>query len=277
MQYKPFHNQLVKSGFPAFVRTVFCHLLDELACKVLRFTSESPFASFNRIRIQDGTSFALKSTLAETWPGRFTTISPAAVELHVDFDLMSEMVNRVDLTPDSALERESLPAAEELIDELLLADRGYFGTQYLQAVDKAGGFFIVRGKANMSPLILKAIHPDGRELKQFRNQRLKPVKHRLSKYQSVDLTVRFTTGGKNFECRIVVHPNLCGDNIPRYLVTNLDSEVFGPEDISDGYRLRWQIELLFKEWKSHGNLRAFDTGKSTSPKGLSGRRCALQP
>lgn len=268
VQYKPFHNQLVKSGFPRFVRSVLCRLLDELACNVLRFTPHSPFATFKRIRIQDGTSFALKSTLADTWPGRFTTISPAAVELHVDFDLMSEMVNRVELSPDSAPERESLPAADELVGELLLADRGYFGMGYLHTVDSAGGFFIVRGKADINPLILKALRPDGLEAKRFREQRLKDVKHLVSKYDCLDLTVCFTTHGKKFQCRLVVHPNLCGDGTPRYLVTNLDPETFSPEQVSDGYRLRWQIELLFKEWKSHANLHAFDTGKSTIAEGL---------
>ena len=64
VRYKPFHNQLVKAGFPQFVRSVLCRLLDELACNVLRFTPESPFARFNHIRIQDGTSFALKSSLS---------------------------------------------------------------------------------------------------------------------------------------------------------------------------------------------------------------------
>ena len=274
VQYKPFHNQLVKPGFPAFVRAVLCRVLDELACKVLRFTPESPFARFTHIRIQDGTSFALKSTLADTWPGRFSTISPAAVELHVDFDLMSEMVNRVELSPDSSAEVQFLPPANELAGELLLADRGYFTTEYLKAVDTAGGAFIVRGKENMNPLILKAIGPDGQVLKRFQSQRLKAVKHRLSKYHSVDLTVRFTLPHKKgkkrqtFDCRIVVHPNLCGDEVPRYLVTNLDAEAFNPEHVSDGYRLRWQIELLFKEWKSHANLHAFDTGKPNIAEGL---------
>jgi hypothetical protein len=271
VQYKPFHNQLVKAGFPRFVRAVLCRLLDELACNVLRFTPESPFARFNHIRIQDGTSFALKSTLSDIWPGRFTTISPAAVELHVDFDLMSEMVNRVELTPDSASERASLPAAQELAGDLLLADRGYFGAPYLQAVDTAGGFFIVRGKSDINPLIVGAFLPDGREVKRFRNRRLKKVKPLLSKYDCLDLKVCFTGNKldqKAFECRLVVHPNLCGDETPRYLVTNLDAEDFSPEQISDGYRLRWQIELLFKEWKSHGNLRAFDTGKSNIAEGF---------
>jgi len=271
VQYKPFHNQLVKAGFPEFVRAVLCRMLDELACNVLRWSPESPFARFGHIRIQDGTSFALKRSLANVWPGRFTTISPAAVELHVEFDLMSEMVNRVELTPDSTSERASLPGAHDLAGDLLLADRGYFGMPYLQAVDTAGGFFIVRGKSDMNPLILKATGPDGREVERLRDRRLKEAKHLLSKYECLDLTVRFTgkdLDDKQFECRLVVHPNLRSDETPRYLVTNLDAEDFSPEHISDGYRLRWQIELLFKEWKSHANLHAFDTGKPTIAEGL---------
>lgn len=89
IQYKPFHNQLAKRGFPLFARLMLIRLLNDLACGVLRFTPYSPFARFEHIRIQDGTSFALKPALTDTFPGRLTTISPAAVELHVNLDLMS--------------------------------------------------------------------------------------------------------------------------------------------------------------------------------------------
>ncbi len=268
LQYKPFHNQLAKRGFPAFVRLVLSRLLNELACDVLRFSPDSPFAQFEHIRIQDGTSFALKPALAELFPGRFTTISPAAVELHVDLDLMSEMMNRVELSADSVAERHCLPAPEDVTGGLLLADRGYFSKAYLQAVERAGGFFIVRGKANMNPLILKAMGPNGRELKRLRNQRLKDVSGRLSKYDCVDMRVCFDSQGEPFECRLVVHPNLRQDDTPRYLVTNLSAKHFTPEQVSDGYRLRWQIELLFKQWKSHANLRAFDTANPNIAEGL---------
>jgi hypothetical protein len=43
---------------------------------------------------------------------------------------------------------------------------------------------IVRGTANLNPLILKAIGHDGREVKRFRQQRLNAVKSRLSKYET---------------------------------------------------------------------------------------------
>ena len=55
---------------------------------------------------------------------------------------------------------------------------------------------------------------------------------------------------------------------PRYLVTNLAREAFSVEHISDAYRLRWQIELLFKEWKSHANLHLFDTSNPNIAEGL---------
>ena len=270
MCYKPFHNQLAKRGFAHFTRLMLTRLLNELACSVLRFTPDSPFACFKQIRIQDGTSFAVKPTLAGTFPGRFTTVSPAAVELHVSLELSSETVNQVTLSADSAAERQYLPSPEELIEELLLADRGYYSKGYLRELDAAGGYFIVRGKSDMNPVIRKAIGPDGREIKAFESKPLKAVKGRLHKYQCLDLDVRFGDDADEdvFNCRLVVHPHLREDGAVRYLITNLARESFTPEQISDGYRLRWQIELLFKEWKSHANLRAFDTGNPNIAEGL---------
>jgi hypothetical protein len=268
MHYKPFHNQLSKPGFPVFMRLMLSRLLNELACEVLRFAPDCPYARFEHIRMQDGTSFALKPALTNTFPGRFTTISPAAVELHVDLDLLSEGLNRVALSADSEGERQFLPDAQEVTGALLLADRGYVSLDYMRSLDAAKGCFIIRGKANMNPLILNAIGADGSELEAFVDQRLNAVKGQLSQHDCVDMTVRFGTGVKAFECRLVVHPNLRGDDTPRYLVTNLERKAFTPEQISDGYRLRWQIELLFKEWKSHANLRAFDTANPNIAEGL---------
>jgi hypothetical protein len=265
--YKPFHNQLAKSQFPTFVRLLLSRLLGELACEVLRFSASSPFARFEHIRIQDGTSFAVKPALAGTFPGRFTTISPAAVELHADLDLMSEVMNRVVLSPDSSAERQFLPDAQEVAGGLLLADRGYFSRDYLRDIDSAGGHFIVRAGKSINPLIVHALDPQGGEVKRLLNRRLKEVMGKLKRFEYLDLVVRFQTSNGPWECRLVVHPHLKAKEV-RYLATNLDPQAFTPEHVSDGYRLRWQVELRFKEWKSYAHLQAFDTANPHITEGL---------
>jgi hypothetical protein len=267
VRYKPFHNQLAKPGFAVFMRELLSRLLNELACEVLRFRPDSPFTRFTHIRIQDGTSFALKSTLADTFPGRWRKQKPAAVELHVDLDVFSEAMNRVVLSPDSMPERQFLPEPHEAAGGLVLADRGYYAQTYLRALNDAGAAFIVRAKRDITPLIVEAIDPTGRTVKGFANRRLSEVRSKFSRYEHLDLTVQFAHPDGPWRCRLIVHRNPTAD-CPRYLLTNLDRESFSVEHISDGYRLRWQIELLFKEWKSYSNLQAFDTSNAAIAEGL---------
>ncbi len=151
------------------------------------------------------------------------------------------------------------------------SNRAYFAKGYLQAVDQAGGSFIVRGKPSSNPLIPKAIGSDGREVTAFRQRRLKEVKEQLTQYACLDMTVSFDSRSEPFDCRLVVHPNIRANEAPRYLLTNPDPEAFSPEQVSDGYRLGWQIELLFKEWKLRANLHAFDTANANIAVGLAAR------
>ena len=83
----------------------------------------------------------------------------------MELDLLSEVVNRVALSPDISPEREFLPPPHEVSGGLLLADRGYYDQSYFQALDEARSGFIIRGMANINPVIIEAFDPDGRELK----------------------------------------------------------------------------------------------------------------
>ncbi|WP_428848365.1 transposase [Shewanella electrodiphila] len=47
-------------------------------------------------------------------------------------------------------------------------------------------------------------------------------------------------------------------------MTNLQSEEFSSKDVMKLYRIRWLIELLFKEWKSHNNLKKICNASTTS-------------
>jgi len=53
-----------------------------------------------------------------------------------------------------------------------------------------------------------------------------------------------------------------------YLITNLKRDEFSMEDISNIYRMRWQVEILFKECKSHNSLHGFNTQSATLQESL---------
>jgi IS4 transposase len=51
-------------------------------------------------------------------------------------------------------------------------------------------------------------------------------------------------------------------------VSNLAREQFSVVQVSDTHRLRWQIELWFKEWKSYLNVHALGTNKASIVEGF---------
>lgn len=82
LAYKPFHNKLAKPSFAEFMRMIVVHLLDELVIEALRPMHHSALKLFDDILLHDGSSFAIHDALANVFPGRRTTLCPAAVELH---------------------------------------------------------------------------------------------------------------------------------------------------------------------------------------------------
>ena len=268
--YKPFHNQLAKRQFADFMRELASRMLEALVVKVLEVGRKGAFAEFRRIVIQDGSSFAVKDVLARHYPGRFRTVSPAAVELHVTLDLLEESVARVALTPDTAPERTELPAPDTLGGALLLADRGYFDREYLAEVSAAGGSFVVRAPVDINPRVLAAYGDTGERLRGWGAQKKLQDGPRLPRRGFADLDVVWQFTGGSLTARLIVSWN-AADREYRYLVTNLPRERYTPADIARSYRLRWQVEIcqpycLHKGIFRHGIVggRPRRAGASTS-------------
>ena len=262
--YKAFYNRLAREGFATFMRQMLTRLLDQLRLETLTPAGEQAVARFRDIVIHDGSSFALKPALAAAFPGRFTAIEPAAVEVHATYSGFADEVSRVDIAPDAPAERPFLPEPATLRDRLLLADRGYPGVEYFDAVDRAGGAFIIRLTRSYDPLVTAA-WVDGRRV---------PVAHgvRLSRLVArhrghvVDLDVAFARGPRLVALRVVVLPGR--EPAMTRLCTNLPRTPFSTGLIARLYRFRWQIELCFKEWKSYANLHQFDTANPHIAAGL---------
>ena len=199
------------------------------------------------------------------FPGRFKKVKPAAVELHATLDLLDESLSKVTLTADTASERAALPKASSLGGSLLLADRGYFDRDYLSELTKAGASFVIRAPKGLNPKVLEAFDAKGQRIRQFCGKPLKTL--RIAKRGAVDLQVRWEVPGQSLECRLIVAWNAAAEEF-QYLATNLPPGRYSVSEVAKAYRLRWQVELLFKEWKSYANLHAFDTQNTAIVEGL---------
>lgn len=244
---KPFHKQLVKLGTADFMRQVF---EKALRMQLPAYHELAPeFASkFARVLLQDGTSFRVHDSQSLHFPGRFSAHSPAAIELHVTYDIESAQPMRVSLTEDTASERDYLPSPEELKNSLLMADSGYFSKAYIESLQCAGASFIMRMPAS--------INPQGRCIHTGKQQSLKQWLMELRGDEPLDLDIQWPDGPAY---RGLFFAEKDHKNRPVCLCTNLPRESFDAAKVGDWYRARWQIELLFKEWKSMNCLHKFNT------------------
>lgn len=263
-RYKAFYNRLARRGFSEFMRAVVCQAMRALAMRVLEPCVGSPLHAFSDIVIHDGSSFALKDSLAAVFPGRFTTNGAAAVELHASFSGFQDEVIAITLAPDTEPERPFLPKPTQIRGKLLLGDRGYCSKSYFHEVDNHGGHFIIRVTKSFDIWVVA----------QWRGKRLHTLRQprRLSKI----LGKRYSGRPQDFEVkfelrdsvafRFVVLPGK--ESHGTRLATNLPADQFSLHLVGRIYRLRWQIELVFKEWKSYANLRAFNTANAHIAEGL---------
>jgi hypothetical protein len=262
--YKAFYNRLAREGFARFMRAMLTRLLDRLRCQTLTPEGARAVARFRDIVIQDGSSFAVKSPLHTVFPGRFTTIEPAAVEVHATYSGFTDEVCAVQVAPDKEAERPFLPDPVTLKDCLLLADRGYPSVAYFEAVRAQGGFFIVRLTRSYDPWVCAAWVEGQRTAV--------PTRLRLSRFlarhrgRRLDLDVEFAHGPRVVGFRVVVLPGR--ESTMTRLCTNLSRTPFAVDVVARLYRFRWQIELCFKEWKSYANLHQFDTANPHIAEGL---------
>lgn len=265
-RYKPFHNRLAQPEFPRFVRQVFIDILREMSQNVLKASRPNQLGRFKDVVVQDGSSFAVHDALAATFGGRFTKVHPAAVELRTFMSVFQDQVLNAQLAPDKDAERGFLPEPRELTGKLLLADRGYRSLEYFEQLIDAGAFFVMRAKSDFNPKVVSVRGPGG-PMPRFEGYHLQDIVRWLPR-RRLDLHVAWERpGGRALRLRMVliwVAPK----KKFTVLVTNVARSVLTAKHVGEVYRLRWQVELLFKEWKSFSNLHEFASANPFLVEGL---------
>jgi hypothetical protein len=281
IRYKPFWNRLAKAAFARFMKAMFERLCRDLVTEVLRAEKGTEASFFSDVLIDDGSSFAVADGLKKVFPGRFTKVKPAAVELHAHMSLKSDQFVSVALAPDKEAERQFLPSPESLpARSLSLRDRGYIDLDYFEALEareNGPAYLACRTNDKINPIVEEIHGASTRFAKKWRGQKLQQLPKSFLR-RGADLTVSWPrSGGKSLRLRLVIHyrePRISrmrekktltakerryvAKNQWAFLLTNLP-ERFSADAILRLYRLRWQVELAFKEWKSYANLHALQS------------------
>lgn len=270
LRYKPFWKRLARPGFPAFTKALFQQLVRSLTVRVLERQAGSVVSLLSDILIDDGCSFAIADGLAQVFPGRFTKVKPAAVELHGHMSLLTGNLKHVELAADKEAERQFVPPAHALpAHSLTLRDRGYIDAKYFAALEERDtpAYLICRVRRDLNPVIMDVLSGlPKRAANKWKGKRLHDLRKKKLR-KNLELLVECALPqARTVRLRLVIR------YVPEKkswtgLMTNLPRHV-DADAVSTLYRLRWQIELLFKDWKSDANLHRFQSAERHIVEGL---------
>jgi hypothetical protein len=224
---------------------------------------------FASVTLLDSSTIVLPDDRREPYPGCGGSYGggQAALKLQVEWDLKSGALAHVQIeagkSPDGATTRQ---LARRGPGSLRIADLGYFDLDVFEAMVHEGEYFLSRLQYTTALLA-----PDGtpvdwaewlpRQPGMFLDQPMLlgkgkrlpcrviawrlPPEQAARRRQKLRQEYRNTYGKEPSAQRLV----LCDWTI---LVTNVPPALLSPEEAVVLYRARWQIELLFKRWKSLG-------------------------
>jgi hypothetical protein len=236
---------------------------------------------FQGVAVEDSTTVALPDALREHWPGcrgggEDGQGTQAALKLQVRLNCTTgQLTGPLPVAGAAADQRAALPLEDLPAGALRIADLGYFDLDVFARLQQRQVYWLTRWQPGTARFTA-----DGQELV------LRTYRQR-QKGRLVDVPV-YLGASHRLPCRLLafrvpahvaakrrqrLHKKaqkkgkkpsaqqlaLCAWNL---FLTNIPLALAGPAEVSVLARRRWQIELLFKLWKSDGRL---DEVRSSKP------------
>ena len=230
---------------------------------------KGPLAAFKDVILTDSTVIRLHDLLEKRFPACRTNHTKAALKAHATMSVRGVGEQSIKVTAERAHDGPVFLVGPWVRDHLLMFDLGYFRYQLFACIGRNGGYFLTRLKGNADPKIV-AVHRAhrGRAISLV-GQRLRDVVPRMQR-QVLDVEVEVSFPRRRYGGR--VHRDtqrlrvvgLLNRETGQYhlYVTNVPPEKLAAEDIGVVYSLRWQVELLFKELKTHYRLEDMPSSKT---------------
>jgi hypothetical protein len=237
------------------------------------------FEFFSKVYIADSTGFELPACLKNLFPGSGGSASVAGAKIQLVWEYQQSRFAHFALTPLNLPDQKYVDQVVALAQKgcLFIFDLGYFKINAFALISKAGAYFLSRlnhqthlyeGAApGVSPLdVVKCLKETTFEI--IEKEILIGEKERVpSRLIAVRLPDHIVNERRRMAKRKAkekgytpteAHLFLLGWNL---FITNVPSVIWTPETVVKAYPIRWQIELIFKSWKSHCHLAAINAKK----------------
>lgn len=247
--YDRFNDAMV-----ALMRRMFGELLDRLS-SVQRDVVAAALGGSRIIDIlaADATQMLLPASAADVLPS--TDDNHGGLKLTAVLSVMYQRLNEVVLSTARTHDRKGLRLPRWMHDLLYLFDRGYSDFRLFATIEDRKGLFITKMKKSFNPVITAIRSGLGQAHIGARLTAGLPFRG------VVDVDAAFKVRGQGTRVfrviRIIVdgpYRNGRHERIEVWLVTNLSPEQFTAEQVAVLYRLRWEVEILFRTLKSVGRL-----------------------
>lgn len=286
-------NQRFNQAAVAYLREVFRALLAQKLCANQSLPA-NVMSTFIRIRILDATVFQLPDQFALHYQGSGGSSNTAGVKIQLEYDLLSGQFLNVQVGPGKNNDKTYGTICLETVEagDLCLRDLGYFDLGDLQAIHEKEAYYISRLKLN-TRIYIKNPAPET-----FKNGTLKKqteyiqldmtqMMSGLTPGETIEIHDGYIGQYQKLPARVIIHrltddqtqirlknqairekkkgivmkdksKRLMGMNV---YITNTSLEELPTNYVHALYSLRWQIEILFKTWKSFFEIDACNTMK----------------
>lgn len=251
-------------------------LNEAIASQVKMDFNSDELQIFNRVRIKDSTTFEVHESLANIFEGFGKGGGPnskAGVTIPFEFDIKDNKIIDIDIR--SAVESDSKDAFAKKEDikknDLIIRDLGFYSDDLIEHYIKTEAFFISKlyhnGSVRLDPnkdekldfqKLFNQMISSGQthlDIPVYIGKKRRPVrliitlmpedvyKKRITKVNKKNRSTGYTTSN---EYKARAHFNL--------FICNISPEQCSFKTICNLYKIRWQIELVFKIWKSVMNI-----------------------